>query len=139
MPFIGLGYKKLDEISKDENTKAVIAVDLYGNMPDYDSIVKLCDEYNLLLIEDAAEAHGAEFKSKRVGSFGDIACFSFFGNKIITTGEGGICVTNSNELNERMRLLRDHGMSKDKKYWHEEVGYNYRMTNFKASIDCAQL
>jgi perosamine synthetase len=120
-------------------TKAIIPVHVYGQPCDMEAIMGIAAKHGLKVIEDAAEAHGAEFKSKRVGSFGDIACFSFFGNKIITTGEGGICVTNSNELNERMRLLRDHGMSKDKKYWHEEVGYNYRMTNLQASIGCAQL
>ena len=91
------------------------------------------------MIEDCAEAHGAEFKGKRVGSFGDIATFSFFANKIITTGEGGMCMTNSAELDDRMRQMRDHGMSREKKYWHEMIGFNYRMTNLQAAIGCAQL
>ena len=81
----------------------------------------------------------SEFNNKKVGSFGIISCFSFFGNKIITTGEGGMCVTDSEELNEKMRILRDHGMSKERKYYHEVVGYNYRMTNIQAAIGVAQL
>ena len=74
-----------------------------------------------------------------MGSFGDIGCFSFYGNKVITTGEGGMCVTNSPELDEKMRVLRDHGMSKTKRYWHDVIGYNYRMTNLQAAIGLAQL
>jgi len=99
----------------------------------------IVEDCSLYAIEDAAEAHGAEYKGKKVGSFGDIACFSFYGNKIITTGEGGMCITNNEELAERMRLLRDHGMSKQRKYWHEVVGFNYRMTNLQAAIGVAQL
>jgi perosamine synthetase len=74
-----------------------------------------------------------------VGSIGNIGCFSFFGNKVITTGEGGMCITNSRELNERMCILRDHGMSKNKRYWHDAVGFNYRMTNLQAAIGVAQV
>ncbi|NJK97403.1 MAG: hypothetical protein HC905_23060 [Bacteroidales bacterium] len=91
------------------------------------------------MIEDCAEAHGAEYKSKKIGSFSHIACFSFFANKIITTGEGGMCLTNDHDLYNKMLVLRDHGMSKKKKYWHEMVGFNYRMTNLQASIGVAQI
>jgi perosamine synthetase len=120
-------------------TKAIIPVHIYGQACDMEAIMSLADKYNLFVIEDCAEAHGASYKGKKVGSFGHIGCFSFFGNKIITTGEGGMCVTNKKELDEKMRLLRDHGMSKEKRYWHVEVGYNYRMTNLQAAIGVAQL
>jgi len=120
-------------------TKAIMPVHIYGQPCNMDEINKIAEENNLLVIEDAAEAHGAEFGKKKVGSFGEVGCFSFFANKVITTGEGGMCVTNSEKLYHKMRLLRDHGMSKEKKYWHDEVGFNYRMTNLQAAIGCAQL
>ncbi len=120
-------------------TKAIIPVHLYGQVCNMDEIMKIAQEYNLFVIEDCAEAHGAEFDHEKVGSFGDIGCFSFFGNKVITTGEGGMCITKNAELNERMRVLRDHGMSKTKRYWHDVIGYNYRMTNLQAAIGVAQL
>jgi perosamine synthetase len=104
-----------------------------------DSINKLAQEYDLYVIEDAAEAHGAEYKGKRVGSLGTCGAFSFYGNKIITTGEGGMITTNDADLYERAKFLRDHAMSKDKRYWHTEVGYNYRMTNIQAALGLAQL
>ncbi len=122
-----------------DKTKAIIPVHVYGQACDMDEIMAFAKENNLFVVEDCAEAHGAKFKGQRVGSFGDIGCFSFFGNKIITTGEGGICTTNSQELNDRMRVLRDHGMNKSKRYWHDEVGYNYRMTNMQAAIGVAQM
>jgi perosamine synthetase len=96
-------------------------------------------KHNLYVVEDAAEAHGAEYKGRKVGSFSDIACFSFFGNKIITTGEGGMCLTDNEHLAENMRKLRDHGMNPDRKYWHDVVGFNYRMTNMQAAIGVAQI
>lgn len=120
-------------------TKAIIPVHVYGQACQMDSIMHLAKQHNLKVIEDCAEAHGAEFKGQKVGSFGHISTFSFFANKIITTGEGGMCVTNSKELDTKMRKLRDHGMSKEKRYWHDEIGFNYRMTNLQASIGCAQL
>ena len=130
--------EKIEEkISK--KTKAIIPVHLYGHPCDMDPILDIAEDNNLYLIEDAAEAHGAEYKGKKVGSFGDISCFSFYGNKIITTGEGGICLTDDKELSEKMRLLKDHGMNPHKRYWHEIVGYNYRMTNLQAAIGLAQL
>ncbi|MEQ8907583.1 MAG: aminotransferase class I/II-fold pyridoxal phosphate-dependent enzyme [Vicingaceae bacterium] len=121
------------------NTKAIMPVHVYGQACDMGAIMKLAQKHNLRVIEDSAEAHGAEFEGQKVGSFGDISTFSFFANKIITTGEGGMCLTNSAELDERMRVLRDHGMNKQKRYWHDEVGFNYRMTNLQAAIGCAQL
>ena len=120
-------------------TKAIIPVHLYGQSCDMGAIMKIAKKYNLKVIEDCAEAHGSMYSGKKVGSFGDIGCFSFFGNKVITTGEGGMCVTNNLELDEKMRVLRDHGMSKTKRYWHDVIGYNYRMTNLQAAIGLAQL
>ncbi len=122
-----------------ERTKAIIPVHLYGQPCDMDSIMSIATRHNLKVVEDCAEAHGALFRGKKVGSFGDIGCFSFYGNKIITTGEGGMCTTNNQNLDEIMRVLRDHGMSKTKRYWHERVGFNYRLTNLQASIGLAQL
>jgi perosamine synthetase len=120
-------------------TKAIIPVHVYGQPCEMDHIMEIATEYNLFVIEDCAEAHGAEFKGRKVGSFGDVSTFSFFANKIITTGEGGMCITNDEELDKKMRVLRDHGMSPTKRYWHDVVGYNYRMTNLQAAIGCAQL
>ena len=120
-------------------TKAIIPVHLYGLPADMDPINQLADEHGLLVIEDAAEAQGAAYKGKMVGSLADAAVFSFFGNKIITTGEGGMIVTNNHEVAEKCRVLRDHGMSSKKRYWHEVVGYNYRMTNIQAALGVAQM
>jgi len=120
-------------------TKAIIPVHIYGQVCDMDRIMSLSKKHNLYVIEDCAEAHGATFKGQKVGSFGHISTFSFFGNKVITTGEGGMCVTNDADLNDQMCVLRDHGMSKEKRYWHDRVGYNYRMTNLQAAIGVGQL
>ena len=130
-----------NEIKKaiTSRTKAIIPVHLYGQPCNMEKIMDIAKQNNLYVIEDCAEAHGASYNNKKVGSFGDISCFSFFGNKIITTGEGGMCVTNNDRLTEKMRVLRDHGMSKAKRYWHDYVGYNFRMTNLQASIGVAQL
>lgn len=120
-------------------TKAIIPVHLYGHPCDMDEIIKLAEKYNLHVIEDCAEAHGAEYKWKKVGQFSVISCFSFYGNKTITTGEGGMCLTNDEWFNKVMRELRDHGMKKDRKYWHDTIGFNYRITNLQAALWCAQL
>lgn len=120
-------------------TKAIIAVHLYGNVAEMDKLKEIADQYKLYLIEDAAEAHGASFKGAMVGSLGDAATFSFYGNKIITTGEGGAITTNSAEIALRAKFLRDHAMSKEQRYWHPESGYNYRMTNIQAALGLAQL
>jgi len=120
-------------------TKAIIPVHLYGHPCDMGIIIDITRRHSLYVIEDAAEAHGAKHKGKKVGSFGDISCFSFYGNKIITTGEGGMCLTNDEELAERIRILRDHGMNPNKKYWHDVIGFNYRMTNLQAAVGVAQL
>ena len=120
-------------------TKAIIAVHLYGHPADMDPIMQIAYDYGLFVIEDAAEAHGALYKKRRVGSIGHMACFSFYGNKIITTGEGGMVVTNNPGLAERARFLRGQAMTRDNYYWHPEVGYNFRMTNLQAAIGVAQL
>lgn len=120
-------------------TKALIPVHLYGHPCDMDAIMAIARRHRLLVVEDAAEAHGAECRGRKVGSFGQVSCFSFYGNKIITTGEGGICITRNRRLADAMRCLRDHGMSTSRRYWHAMVGFNYRMTNLQAAVGVAQL
>jgi len=120
-------------------TRAIVPVHLYGHPCDMDAIMDITSRHDLYIVEDAAEAHGAEYRGRKVGSFGNIACFSFCGNKLITTGEGGMCLTNDEKLVERMRILRDHGMNPNKKYWYDAIGFNYRMTNMQAAIGVAQL
>jgi len=122
-----------------DKTKAVIMVHLYGHPCDMDKIMEISKKYSIYIIEDAAEAHGAEYKGKKVGSFGDIACFSFYGNKLITTGEGGMCITDDKVWSDKMRILRDHGQDPLRKFWHNIIGYNYRMTNMQAAIGLAQM
>ena len=129
--------KVSDAITK--RTKAIIPVHLYGHPANLERILEITESAGIFVVEDAAEAHGAEIKGKRVGGIGDVGCFSFYGNKILTTGEGGMCVTNRPELEEKMRILRDHGMDPKRKYWHPYVGYNYRMTNLQAALGVAQL
>lgn len=120
-------------------TKAIIPVHVYGHPANMDHILDIAREYNLAVVEDAAEAHGALYKGKKVGSFGDMGMFSFYGNKIITTGEGGMIVTDNEELAEKMRVLRDHGMDPKRRYWHSVLGYNYRMTNIQAALGVGQM
>lgn len=121
------------------NSKAVMVVHLYGLACDMDAIVALCKEHNLLLIEDCAEAFGSLYKGRHVGTFGDVATFSFFGNKTITTGEGGMVVCKDKEVHDRACHLKSQGVSKTREYWHDELAYNYRMTNICAAIGLAQL
>lgn len=121
------------------HTKAIIAVHLYGQPCDMTELVKLSKKYNLFLIEDCAEAHGAEFCGRKVGSFGQAGCFSFYGNKIITCGEGGLIVTDDYKLLKKILFLRDHAMSAKKRYYHPSIGFNYRMTNLQAAVGLAQL
>lgn len=120
-------------------TKAIMPVHIYGHPADMPAINTLAKEHNLIVIEDAAEAHGSSINGQKTGSWGICGTFSFYGNKNITSGEGGMITTNSDELNERLRFLRDHAMSKEKRYWHTEIGYNYRMTNLQAALGVAQL
>jgi perosamine synthetase len=120
-------------------TKAIMAVHLYGHPADMSAIKKICEDYNLFLIEDCAEAIGSFYEGKHVGTFGDISTFSFFGNKTITTGEGGMVVTNNETLIERANHFKGQGLAKHRQYWHDVVGYNFRMTNICAAIGLAQL
>ena len=120
-------------------TKAILPVHLYGHPCRMDEILAIAEEAGLYVVEDAAESLGSRWREHPSGSQGDIACFSFYGNKLITTGEGGACVTRSAELHERMSFLRDHGMNKKRRYWHEEVGFNYRITSLQAAIGIAQM
>jgi perosamine synthetase len=120
-------------------TRAVIPVHLYGHPADMDAIRAVTEKRGLLLVEDAAEAHGAVFRGRRVGGLGLCGVFSFYGNKIITSGEGGMITTNDEKLYIKAKSLRDHAMSPTRRYWHDEVGYNYRMTNMQAALGVAQL
>ena len=119
-------------------TKAIIPVHVYGHPANMVEINKIAKEYNLFVVEDAAEAHGAKVNGKKVGGLSDAGTFSFFGNKIITTGEGGMITTNNQKLYKKMRYLRDHAMSEEKRYWHTEIGFNYRITNLQAALGVAQ-
>ncbi|MDI6886639.1 MAG: DegT/DnrJ/EryC1/StrS family aminotransferase [archaeon] len=121
-----------------EKTKVIMPVHIYGHPCDMDPIMKIASEHDLYVVEDAAEAHGAEYKGKKTGGIGDVNCFSFYANKIITTGEGGMVVTNNNEIAEKARLLKDLAHSKEKRFLHTDVAFNYRMTNIQAAIGMAQ-
>jgi len=118
-------------------TKAIIGVHLFGHPFDVKAIQEICEDHDLFLIEDCAQAHGAEYKGKKVGSFGTVSCFSFYPTKNMTTGEGGMVLTNNKEVERRLRLITNHGQ--DKKYLHAVLGHNYRMTNIQAAIGIAQL
>lgn len=122
-----------------KRTRGIIPVHLYGHPADMDSINAIARQHDLWVLEDAAEAHGAEVNGKRVGNLADCATFSFFGNKIITTGEGGMITTNDDELAARLRLYRGQGVDPNRRYWFPVVGYNYRMTNIQAAIGLAQM
>jgi len=122
-----------------KKTKAIMPVHLYGHPCDMGIINEIAEKHDLKVIEDAAEAHGAEYKGKKVGSLSDVSCFSFYGNKILTTGEGGMCLTNDEKIAEKIEQLKDHGMSKERRYYHPQLGYNYRLTNIQAAIGLAQL
>jgi len=132
----------IDPIAIDKaitaKTKAIIPVHLYGHSADMVAINKIAKKHNLFVIEDAAEAHGAEEHGHKVGGLSNAGVFSFYGNKIITSGEGGMITTNDEALYLKLKRLRDHAMSKDKRYWHDEVGFNYRMTNLQAALGVAQ-
>ena len=122
-----------------KKTRAVIPVHLYGHPVMMDEVMEIAGDHGLSVIEDCAEAHGAKYKNRRVGSIGNVGVFSFYGNKIMTTGEGGMLTTDDEKVYERARYLRDHAMSVEKRYWHTEVGFNYRMTNIQAAMGLAQL
>jgi len=120
-------------------TRGIIPVHLYGHPADMDALDAIAKRHGLWVLEDAAEAHGAEIGGRRVGAIGDCAIFSFFGNKIVTTGEGGMVTTNDDELAKRLRLYRGQGVDPERRYWFPVVGYNYRMTNIQAAIGLAQM
>lgn len=120
-------------------TRGIIVVHLYGHPTDMDPIMKIAEKHKLFVVEDAAEAHGALYKNRPVGSIGHVNIFSLFGNKIITTGEGGVITTNDDALAAKMRLLRGQGMDPARRYWFPTIGYNYRMTNIQAAIGLGQV
>lgn len=125
--------------ARTSRTRAIIPVHLYGRPAEIGPIARYARKHDIAVVEDCAEAIGARYRDRLVGQFGDISCFSFFANKIVTTGEGGMCVTHSDGLARSLRVLRDHGMTPNRFYWHERVGYNYRITNLQAAIGQAQL
>lgn len=120
-------------------TKVIMPVHLYGHPADMDPILDLAEDRDLCVVVDSAEAHGAEYKGQRVGGMGDLECFSFYANKIITTGEGGMIVTSNQELAEKAVMLRDQAYEKERRFLHRMIGFNYRMTNLQAAIGVAQM
>lgn len=127
------------EAAITHNTKAIIPVHLYGLACDMTAIMDISIRYGIPVIEDAAEAHGAKWDGAKVGSIGKVGSFSFFGNKIITCGEGGMILTNDDDLYRRMNLLKAQGVDAKKRYWHVIRGYNFRMTNMQAAVGLGQL
>jgi len=133
-----ISAEKIEEkLCEQNDIKALLIVHLFGQSCDMDSILRLVRKYNLLLIEDCAQAHGATYGKQKVGSFGDVAAFSFYPTKNMTTGEGGIVVTNKDDVAERASMFINHGMKV--RYYHDIIGYNYRMTNIAAAIGICQL
>ena len=130
---------ELIEDAVTERTRGIVAVHLYGHPANMDPIMGIADRHGLWVIEDAAEAHGARYKDRIAGSIGTSAIFSFYGNKIITTGEGGMVVTNDTDRAARMRILKGQGQDPGRRYWFPVVGYNYRLTNVAAAIGLGQL
>jgi perosamine synthetase len=122
-----------------DRTKAIIVVHTYGHSVDMDTVLEIARRHDLYVVEDAAEAHGAEYKGRPAGSLADAAAFSFYANKIITSGEGGMVTTNNPKLAETVRTLRDHAFSKERHFWHKYIGYSFRMTNLQAAIGLAQV
>jgi len=120
-------------------TKAIMAVHIYGHPCEMDELQAIAHEHEIFLVEDAAESFGSKYKGKYTGTFGDVSVFSFFGNKTITTGEGGMVVTNNKTIYDRANLYKGQGLARYREYWHEVIGYNYRMTNIAAAIGLAQL
>ena len=120
-------------------TKAILCVHVYGNVCDMDALGTLAARHELPLVEDVAEAAFSRYRGRLAGTFGELGCFSFQATKTITTGEGGFVLTRVPELYAKMRVLRDHGMRKDKRYWHDTIGFNFRLTNLQAALGVAQL
>ena len=134
----GIDPVKLEE-KITAKTKAIIVVHAFGHPANMDPILAIAKQYNLYVIEDVAEAPGAKYKDKIVGTMGDVSCYSFFANKIMTTGEGGMVLTDDKGLEKEMRVYRDHGMSREKRYVHIVSGFNYRMTNMQAAVGVGQI
>jgi len=130
----------VNEIEKkiNKNTKAIMVVHLFGHPVDMDPIIKISKKYNLKVIEDCAEAHGVEYKGKKVGSIGDIGAFSFYANKTITCGEGGMLVTNSKKLADKARSLKNLSYGKKNRFLHDDIGFNYRLPNVSAALGLGQ-
>ena len=122
-----------------DKTKAIIPVHIYGNVCDMDALSALAKEHGLFVIEDTAEAAFSKYNGRYAGTFGDIGCFSFQATKTITMGEGGCVLTNDHKLYKQMNLIRNHGMRADKRYWHDVIGHNFRLTNLQAAVGCGQL
>jgi perosamine synthetase len=120
-------------------TKAIMPVHIYGHPVDMDPIMDLADKHGLVVVEDAAEVHGAEYKGRKCGGIGHVSCFSFFANKIITTGEGGMVLTSDDRLAEKLRSYRNLCFQDKQRFLHDEIGHNYRFTNIQAAIGLAQL
>ncbi len=120
-------------------TKAIVVVHLFGHPVDMDPVLSIAKKHGLYVIEDCAEAHGATYKGKKVGSIGDVGCFSFYANKIITTGEGGMITTNNPDIANKARWLKSLAFGDNNKFMHKDIGYNYRMTNVQAAIGCGQM
>lgn len=121
-------------------TKVIMPVHTYGHPADMRSVMEIADTRGIFVVEDAAEAHGAKYYGQKVGSFGEMGCFSFYANKIITTGEGGMITTNNEKLAERAKWLRAHAFGREgKHFWHEELGYGYRFSGLQAALGLAQL
>jgi len=133
-----LDAAKIEELITPQ-TKGIIAVHLRGHPADMDAIMAIAKKHGLFVIEDAAQAHSAQVHGKPVGSIGDMGTFSFFGNKMMTTGEGGMITTNDDAMAAQMRMLKNQGMTKERRYWHPVIGYNYRLTNVQAAIGLAQV
>lgn len=120
-------------------TRAIMPVHMYGHPCDMDPLIALAERHDLWLLEDAAEVHGAEYKGRKCGGLGDASCFSFYANKIISTGEGGMVVTSDGGFADRCRTLKNLGFNRQRRFLHDAVGFNYRMTNVQAAIGLAQL
>lgn len=120
-------------------TRAILVVHIYGHPADMDPILDIARRHNLLVIEDAAEVHGAEYKEKRCGGIGDISTFSFYANKLVTTGEGGMVLVRTPELAEQARSLRNLCFQKKQRFLHDELGYNFRLTNLQAALGVGQI
>jgi len=132
---------KTDEIEAKitAKTKAIMVVHIYGLSVDMDKVLELAKKYNLKIIEDAAEVHGLEYKGRKCGAFGDISIFSFYANKIITTGEGGMILTDDEKIANKCKEIRNLCFKPERRFVHDQIGFNYRMTNMQAAIGLAQL